>query len=221
MDDAERYQHANEILRAVGHDLKSPLTAVIGALEAMNTMGPRLSEQQRDIFCRLALKESYRLQHFVQNIMVLARLDSGAFDIQKTDMKLQDLLHPLRDRMVLEHPHVTIVMEEAPIMVKADSKWLTEALWQILDNAGRHNPQPVTLTIGTKNNQIMVGDNGMGIPDSLKATLFERHAKGPATIHQDASAGVGLTIAQAIFRAHGGDIHLLNGPGATFQMTTS
>jgi K+-sensing histidine kinase KdpD len=205
-----RYDYATEILREVGHDMKSPLTAVIGSLEALTMMGSRLSDQQRELLCRTGLKEAWRLQHFVQNILTLNRLENFGAELQRGDNKLNDLLRPLADRLKQQHPHVALALEESDAVWNVDGKWFSEAIWQVLDNIGKHNNDNVAATIRIVDGRLVIADEGIGIPSSITATAFDRHIKGPVTQNQDASAGVGLTIAKYIVDAHGGAIALQN-----------
>ncbi len=164
------------------------------------------------MLCRTGLKEAWRLQHFVQNILTLSRLENLGVELQPAASKLGNLLQPVVDRVRQQHPHVALTLEGNDTTWNVDGKWFTEALWQVADNIGKHNANNVTAIIKIEDGQLVIKDDGVGIAPSIMNTAFDRHIKGPSTQAQDASAGVGLTIAKQIITAHGGMIALQNVP---------
>jgi two-component system, OmpR family, sensor histidine kinase KdpD len=221
---ADRMAYAGQLLREITHDIKSPLTAIIGALEVMIGSGGKLTPAQQALLLKTSLAEAYRLDHFIHNLSLYQRLQLQDGKFEKTSTPLKEVFRALRAKLHHRHPHVSWPEKEVDILLSVEPRWFAEALWQILDNAGRHNKHPVQLffTIEEQVGQIAltISDQGAGIPAALARTLFDPYSKEDGNNDQ-IRAGLGLTIARDIMRRHGGDLHLVAQPTQDDKMPAS
>src|SRR5271170_5121367 len=142
----EREQLHRSILTSVSHDLKTPLSCIIGSLEIYERTKKKLSPAKKNTLIHTALQEAYRLDSFVTNILDMAKLESGAVKIKKElcvmDLLLEDCLVLLGHR--LRECDVTITAIPATFPVTTDPVLLMRAICIILDNAVKYAaPRPV------------------------------------------------------------------------------
>lgn len=211
LDRLERFRR--DFIADVSHEIKTPLTGILGAAEMLSESGA--SESQRPLLSMIS-KESTRLNALVQQILDLARLEreGEALDLAETDLvdlarESVDLMRPRAEAAGIA---LSFVAPEAPCVAKVDARLIGEAVGNLVSNAIRHSGSPdvaVSVSRTAQGFAIAVEDHGIGIPPEHAERVFERfHRVDPARAAESGGAGLGLAIARRIARLHGGDVVL-------------
>jgi two-component system, OmpR family, sensor histidine kinase KdpD len=231
------------LLRAVSHDLRSPLTAISTAAEAIAL--PGVSAPEREELASAILAETRRLSRLVDNLLDLSKLQAGAAEPRREwlsveeilGMALEDIAPPPSSNHSNNPPssfpsepphedfHVTID-RDLPL-VRADSTQLERAFVNVLENARRHSGgHPVSVrarvvrTMAGEGDRLIVRvvDRGPGIPPAQLERVFEPFYSAGTARGGRRGSGLGLAIARGFLEANGGSLHVesLPGQGATF-----
>ena len=165
--------------------------------------------------------EAHRMTHLVEDLLLLARLDSG----RPLERQLVDLSRLCADVVSDAHAagpdhHWNLEVPPEPVLVPGDDARLHQVVANLLANARVHtlpgSSVTLSLDVDRDNALLRVADDGPGIPAELQSEVFERFARADASrSHKDGSTGLGLAIVSAVVRAHGGTIALESVPGRT------
>jgi two-component system sensor histidine kinase KdpD len=209
------------VLRAISHDLRSPLTAITTASSALSA--ERVSESDRADLVGVLEDESARLAALVDDLLDLSRIESGAVNPQADWCDV----HETVDRAAAhararhgEHP-VEVALPELPL-VQADPKQLERVFFNLIDNAIRVSPdrEPVRITGGAGGGRVTVRviDRGPGIPSAQRSRVFEPFFRGR---RGGGGSGLGLAICRGFVEANGGRILLqtASGEGTSFAVS--
>lgn len=222
----ERERMRANLLRAVSHDLRTPLTSIYGATSAILENFEALSLEQRLKLTQGVQEDAQWLIRMVENLLSVTRIDDGKVQIQKTDTVLEELV----DSVVVKfHKHcpqqkVTVEIPEDFISIPMDPTLIEQVLLNLLENAIHHANGMTELVLKVEIRDGMavfaVSDNGCGIPAERMKQLFTgfvERAEAPLDGSRH-NMGIGLSVCSAIVKAHGGDIWGRNNPrqGATF-----
>ncbi|MDR3225986.1 MAG: DUF4118 domain-containing protein [Clostridiales Family XIII bacterium] len=238
-EEARAERHRSEFLRAVSHDLRTPLMGLIGTSEM-------ILERTEKNDPRYALAEAIRadsewLRTLIVNLLDLTRLRSGKLVLNKQSEAVEEVVGDAVLRVVrcFEGRNIDVRVPDALMLVPMDAGLIRQVLVNLLENAVKHTPTPneilVTVERG-KNKEVRfsVSDRGEGIDPAALPHIFrafytsgpaDPHTKrsaGPADLHAKHSVGLGLAICEAVVTAHGGTITAENrtdGPGARFTFT--
>lgn len=202
------------------HELRTPLAAIRGYTELAQR---RRAEVPGDVAHAMSRVESEadRMTHLVEDLLLLARLDSG----RPLDRQPVDLARLCADAISDAHAagpdhRWNLDVPAEPVLVPGDDARLHQVVANLLANARVHTPagSSVTLSLETAPDAavLRVRDDGPGIPAELQSEVFERFARADSSrSHQDGSTGLGLAIVSAVVRAHHGSIALSSVPGRT------
>lgn len=217
------------LLRAVSHDLRTPLTSIYGASSAIIENFDALTLEQRLKLTKEVQEDAQWLIRMVENLLSVTRIDDESVQIKKTPIVLEELI----DSVVLKfHKHfpnqkVLIRIPEEFVMIPMDSMLLQQVMFNLLENAVYHaaGMTELTITVECRENKAVfaVQDNGCGIPSERMKKLFSGYldrVEQPAdgTRH---NMGIGLSVCSAIIKAHGSEIIAFNRPegGAVFTFS--
>ena len=202
------------------HELRTPLTAIRGYAE-LAQRGDDVSERVAHAMNRVE-SESQRMTSLVEDLLLLARLDSGR-PLEHGSVDLSRLaLDAVGDAHIAgpDH-HWHLDLPDEPVLVTGDSARLHQVLVNLLANARTHTGAGTSVTTsialdGPDTAVLTVTDDGPGIPADLLDNVFERFARGDTSrCWRAGSTGLGLAIADAVVRAHGGRIAVHSVPGRT------
>ncbi len=212
------------ILRAVSHDLRSPLTAMRVAAESLASPAIELDEADRRHQLDTVRTEARRLDRLVANLLDLSRLESGAAAPRRELVAVDDLVaQALGELPAPEQARVVVTLAADVPLVEVDAVQVERALVNLLENALRYSPPgaDVRISASTESGEVVLGvrDEGPGIgSDDLTRVFepFERLAPGEAR----QGAGLGLAIARGFAEVNGGRIwaESRSGEGATFML---
>jgi two-component system OmpR family sensor kinase len=202
------------------HELRTPLTAIRGYTELARRRRDELPDEVAHAMGRVA-SESERMTHLVEDLLLLARLDSGRpLDSEQVDLS-QLAVDAVSDAHVAGPQHDwNLDLPDEPVLVTGDSARLHQVLTNLLANARVHTPAGTTVTASLTTQPshavLSVADNGPGIPPELQSEVFERFARGDTSrSRKGGSTGLGLAIVAAVVRAHHGTIAVRSVPGST------
>jgi two-component system sensor histidine kinase KdpD len=210
---AEVERLRNALLSALSHDLRTPLTALVGASTALYE--DKLDERERREFARMVVEEATRLNRLVGNLLELTRLESGKVAgkraLQAIDEVIGSALCRLEQQLEGRHVH-TLVPEEIPL-IRFDPVLIEQVLINLVENALKYTPAgtPIEILVELSKGQVSVevADRGPGVPQGHEERVFEKLYRGPDA-RGDGGVGLGLTICRAIVTAHDGRIVLRN-----------
>lgn len=189
------------------HELRTPLAILKGELELALRPGRTPDELRTAIMS--AGEEADRLARLAEDLLVIARLDQGRLPVRRTPVDLPELLSwgagRFGKRAADAGRRVEVTPVEAGLTVQADRLRLEQALGNLIDNALRHGGGDVVLGAQRRDGhvEIHVRDHGAGVPEEFLQTAFERFTRTDAARGRGGS-GLGLSIVEAIARAHGG-----------------
>ncbi len=233
LDDLLRQSERNTALLAqmLIHDLKNPLTALIGFLEMLSADG--LNESQRSLIDS-ALRNGRDLAGLVDDLLDLIRYNEGRLRLRLSDVSLPMLCAECVDELSawLAYETKTLILDVSPELpvIRADARLLKRILLNLLSNAIKHTPRGTTITLRVwrepyldigEQTVIEVADTGPGIPPERIERLFEPFgAMGETRSARQSSTGLGLAFCKMAITAHGGTIEVSSfpGDGATFRI---
>lgn len=233
---SERLKSA--LLDAVTHDIRTPLTSIKASatllLEDRETgeLIEHLSANEQHALLQVITHGADRLDHFVEGIVDLARIDAGDMKLYRNWGAVEDIIDAaLAQAEILTRQHriEVVVAEELPV-VRVDARAVSEVIYTLLDNASKYAPPDTAITIDAHRAadelvEIGVSDCGSGIDVDLRERVFERFYRAPGNGAPDGRAGgigMGLAIAKGIVEAHGGRIWIEDrkpGPGVRVAFT--
>lgn len=215
----------NALLSALSHDLKTPLTALVGASTAL--CGDRLDPRERREFTRMVAVEAERLNRLVGNLLELTRLEAGTVTVKRVPQAIDEVIGAALYRLEkqLQGRRIeTSVPEDVPLAA-FDPVLLEQVFINLLENAVKYTPEgsPIEISVRCEHDHIVVdvADHGPGVPAGEEEKIFERLYRGDADRRTAGGVGLGLTICRAIVTAHDGKIWFENrsGGGARFRFT--
>jgi two-component system, OmpR family, sensor histidine kinase KdpD len=222
---AERERLRSAMLTSVSHDLRTPLASIIGALSSLRSYRDRYDEQTRDELLGTALSEAQRLDRFVSNLLDMTRLDAGAVAPKREAVDVGDLISTaLRRAMPLLKDKVVVPSVPPGLPpLSLDFVLAEQVLFNLLDNAAKYSPAGGRIEVEARATggavEIVVRDEGPGIPADALDRLFHKFYRADAGDRQRAGTGLGLAIAKGFVEAQGGTIAARNRPdrsGAEF-----
>jgi two-component system sensor histidine kinase KdpD len=197
------------LLASLGHDLRTPLTAI--RVAASNIQEPLLTLEDRLEQSDLILAEVERLTRLFQNILEMVRIDAGAIASEPRWAHPSEIIAAARDQMEHTlHPHKLDVHVDPDVAVRLDPRLTATALAHLLENAAQYVPGDsaisVHASVTAEGLEIAVRDHGPGIATADLPHLFERFFRGGAARTRASGTGMGLWIARGLLAAEGGRI---------------
>jgi two-component system sensor histidine kinase KdpD len=215
---AETESLRNSLLNAISHDLRTPLAVLVGASSSLITDADRLSDAVRLELAATVHDEATRMTALVNNLLDMARLESGAIALACEWTPLEEIvgsvLGRLRDALAA-HPVKVALPADLPLL-HVDPVLLEQLFANLLENACKYTPAGTPIEISAQavpgRIRVEVADRGPGIPAGEEAKLFDKFYRLQREAAQR-GVGLGLAICKAIVAAHGGTISAANRPG--------
>lgn len=202
------------------HELRTPLSIVRAAAE-LGRAHATADTETRSLFSQIE-RTVDRMNGLVENLLLLARSDSGKLPLQREPLSLPAFLEERIAEVGLLFPQgATVVVEACPPVFTADPLLLTQLLQNVLGNALRHTPPNGTITLTATENTLTLRDSGPGIAPEHLPHLTERFYRvDSARARKGGGAGLGLAICQGIAHAHGGTLTItsVQGQGTTVEI---
>ena len=225
--EAERQKTYANLLRSVGHDIRTPLTGIAGAANVLIEQEDELEKPQRRELLQNINEEAQWLIRVVENMLSITRLGAEKTALRKTPEPAEELIESTVAKFTGRHSAIAAKVEvpQEFLMVPMDPILMQQVLTNLLENVADHarGATEVTVSLRRKDDnwaQITVADNGCGIPEEKLRTLFT--AFSDVTPHGDnrRNMGIGLSVCHTVVAAHGGRIYAENqkSGGAAFTV---
>lgn len=216
--ESEKERMRANLLRAVSHDLRTPLTTIYGSSSALLDNYGEFSDEQ----CRQMLKgiceDSQGLIQMVENLLSVTRLDGANVEIVKTNTAVDELVDSVLVKFAKRYPNqkVQVRVPEELVFVSADALLIEQVIMNMLENAVLHaeGMTKLSLKVYSGKGKVLfeIKDNGCGIPDDRMENIFnglycDTQTSGDG---KKKNTGIGLSVCASIIKAHGGEITVEN-----------
>lgn len=203
------------LLRAISHDLRTPLTSISGNAGILIGNSGVLSEEQKKGLYTDIYDDSMWLINLVENLLSITRIDNGTLNLNLQPELLEEviteaLLHINRNSV--KH-HIETLLHDELLMGKMDSQLIIQVIINIVDNAIKYTQPGSHITISAKKDgpsvRVEIADDGSGISDEAKAKLFDMfYTADNISVDGRRGLGLGLPLCKSIIQAHGGAIYV-------------
>lgn len=200
----------NSLLSAISHDLRTPLSVMVGLAEALKLTKPPLTGEAAEIATAVGAS-ALRMNTLVNNLLDMARLESGKVILNRQWQPIEDVVgSALRAiQPILDKHSVQVAMDDDLPPVHIDAVLIERVLINLIENAVKYTPQGTTIKLGATatpdNIELWVADEGPGLPHGHEEAIFSKFMRGKKE-SSIPGVGLGLAICRAIAKAHGGTI---------------
>lgn len=223
---AERMANETERLRSallssVSHDLRTPLSSIIGAAGSLESYGDAMDAQDRHSLLDTIRTEGERLDRYIQNLLDMTRLGHGDLALHRDWIGVDELLGSAIGRLQRYQPATRLEVHVAPTagVIWVHPALIEQALFNVLENAARFSPPGQAIVVDARRVEgdrlrFEVRDRGPGIPEEERARIFDMFysvSRGDRSGRK--GTGLGLAICRGMVGAHGGDVEALPNPG--------
>jgi two-component system sensor histidine kinase KdpD len=222
----EKEKTKADLLRSVSHDIRTPLTSIVGATSTLLENSDKMSEADKSQLLEDARDEAQWLIRVVENLLSITRMGNEQAEIKKEPEAAEEVLGEAASKFRKRFPTISISVH-APdnlLMVPMDAILIEQVISNLLENAVLHGETTSVVELSVRQAgtyaRFFVEDNGRGIPKEELPTLFDGSLKHnvSSSIDGKRNMGLGLTVCKAIVHAHGGSMRAGNRPngGAEF-----
>lgn len=225
----EKEQMRGNLLRAVSHDIRTPLTSIVGAVSAVMENHDKLSEEKSMTLLSDVKEEAQWLVRVVENLLLVTRIDADSAKVTKEPEMVEEILAEAVGKFKKRFPGapITIQMPEEVLFVPMDAMLIEQVLCNLMENAVVHGGVVGEIKLQVKNDGeyavFSVKDDGVGIDPKVLPRILEEsiYKESAGTVDGKRNMGIGLTVCQSIILAHGGKVRAYNrkSGGAAFEFT--
>lgn len=227
--ESEKEKMRADLLRAVSHDLRTPLTTIYGSASTLLEGKENFTEDQQYEMLKHIKEDSEWLTRIVENLLSITKIDSGKVKIIKTPTVLDELIDSVIVKFKKRYPTqaVTLDLPDEIVAIPMDAILIEQVLLNLLENAVQHaaGMTELSLKVSAAENYAVfeIKDNGCGIREDRLKRIFSGYyeAKGEPADSRKKNNGIGLSVCATIIKAHGGRITAENADegGAVFRFT--
>jgi two-component system sensor histidine kinase KdpD len=227
--ESEREKMRGNLLRAISHDLRTPLTSIYGSCSALIDNHDVLSRDQQLKLLQDMQEDAENLIRIVENLLSVTRVNGEAVTVRKTPTVLEELIDSVLQKFHKRHPNqqITVTIPDDFVSIPMDALLIEQVLINLLENAVYHayGMTELCLTVRTDSTTAIfeISDDGIGIPKERLEHLFsgQQYRKDTPTDSNRSGMGIGLSVCSAIIKAHNGTITGNNqqGGGAQFRFS--
>ena len=216
--ESEKERMRADLLRAVSHDLRTPLTTIYGSGTTLLENSEAMTEEQKRKIVTGIKEDAEWLVRMVENLLSITRIDSGKVSIVKTPTVLDELIDSVILKFKKRYPERSVILElpEDLIVIPMDAILIEQVLVNILENAVQHAKGMTQLTLRVSIHgdraSFEIMDDGCGLDPKRLGTIFTGYyfSENEIADSQKKNAGIGLSVCATIIKAHGGTIHAEN-----------
>ena len=206
----------NTLFSSLSHEMRTPITTIIGCIDNLQANSPRLSEKNKaDLLSEMSVA-SMRLNQQVENLLNMSRLEAGVLRIKKDWCDINDLVHKTIQRLEsnLKKYKVAVDTSENLPLFKLDFGLMEQVVYNLIINVTQHTPENTLITIQAaciQNRLVMtIADNGFGFPEKEIDKVFDKFYRMKGST--PGGTGLGLSIVKGFVEAHNGTVKLENLP---------
>jgi two-component system sensor histidine kinase KdpD len=199
----EKEKLRGQILSSVSHDLKTPLAAIIGSLNILTSMGSKITDIQKIDLLKTSASEAHRLNNFINNILNMARIESGVIKPKKEWFSVRDIALHAKKTFREKYPDRVIQVTEINhnLQMNTDPALFEQIMLTILDNAVKYSPPETDITLSIEKNislDFLIRDKGNGIEKNMLEKIFDKYTRLEMGDRKTAGTGLGLAIARSL-----------------------
>ena len=217
-----------DFINNMTHELKTPISTISLSAEMMMRL-TEISTEQVHKYASIIYKENKRLEHQVERVLNVAKLDKDQVVLNKDQFDVNELLDEVKENFELHHLEkggaIHIELNAVNHIIQADAVHLTNVIYNLLENAVKYCESVPNITIQTRNEKqgiwIEIEDNGIGIKKENLSLIFDKFYRVPTgNLHNVKGFGLGLYYVKLIVDAHGGKVNVKSTPGkgTTFSL---
>lgn len=219
----EKVEHEKEkmranLLRAISHDLRTPLTNISGSASVLLENKENLSFQQQTNLLQGIQEDAHWLVHMVENLLSITKLDNGQVELNKKTIALDELVGDVLHTFKKQYPDqpIELILPEEIVFIPMDILLIEQVLFNILQNAMQHakNMTRLILRIQTIDQKVRfeIEDNGCGLSHNQLKHMFEGYYESEhrPSDGKRRNMGIGMSVCSSIIKAHGGEIWVEN-----------
>jgi CheY-like chemotaxis protein/nitrogen-specific signal transduction histidine kinase len=221
-------QAKSDFVATASHELRSPLTSIKGFIELLqSTENENLTERQQE-FIQIALQSTDRLVDLVNDLLDVARIESGQYEIRPRSCDLRSTVEEvaalMAPRIEDKHQRLDVQIAEPRHQAVADPARVRQMITNLLTNAHQYTGEHGTITLrlegDARTTRIAVGDSGRGMSPEDARRVFDRFYRGTSSDRRAPGTGLGLSIVRSLVELHGGtiDVDSAVGRGTTFTI---
>lgn len=223
----EKEKSRSNLLRAISHDIRTPLTSIMGSSEAFTENYEKLSDSEKKELVKDINEEAAWLIRVVENLLSVTKVSGKEAYIQKNPEAPEEILGEVIMKFKKQFPHITVKssVPDDLLFVPMDATLIEQVIKNLMENAVFHGGNITEVSVSVEYNSrfaaFSVSDNGCGIREDILPVLFDGTftPDKEKTGDKKRSMGIGLSVCMSIIKAHGGSMHAYNKPhgGATFE----
>lgn len=218
----------SNLLRAISHDLRTPLTSISGNAGVLMEKSIVLEEEKKQELYRSIYDDSMWLVNLTENLLSITRIENGTMHLQTNAELLDDVFREALshlDRQSQEH-HISVELDDDLLMAKIDVQLIIQVIINIVNNAVKYTPAGSNITLRAEKRgamvEVTISDDGSGISDEAKRHLFDMfYTASQGKPDSRRGLGLGLNLCRSIITAHGGNISITDNlpHGSVFTFT--
>lgn len=210
-------EHTNDFLNNMTHEFKTPLTNIALAGKMMMKDTAIKQEEKIKHYSAIILEENEKLRLQVEQVLSMTALERGEIPLHKTALDIHQLINDALKNMSMQvddkKGNIKLNLAAQPFVVMGDKSHLTNAIYNLIDNAIKYSASKPEILIQTsnidKNLMVVVSDKGIGIEKEYQQKVFDKYFRVPTgNIHDVKGFGLGLAYVKKIIELHGGTIEL-------------
>ena len=222
----EKEKNRANLLRAISHDIRTPLTSIMGSASAILDNNDKLSERAKQELVTDIHEQAVWLIRVVENLLSITRINDSPATLEKRDEMVEEIVGEVMEKFKKQYPEVMLRVNVPAnlLFVPMDAMLIEQVMMNILENAVRHggcNAISIQVKAEKKKAVFEFADNGTGIKKELLANLFSNYFVADKENKQDhkRNMGIGLSVCMTIIKAHGGGMKAYNSQkgGAVFE----
>ena len=216
---AETERLRSALLSSVSHDLRTPLAAIIGAADSLDSYGEVMPPEDRHSLLDTVRSEGERLDRYIQNLLDMTRLGHGTMTLRRDWIGVDELIGSATGRLRRYQPaaEFTVAVDQGLGPIWVHPALVEQALFNVIENAAKFSPPqtPVHVAAQDVDGQVRidVSDQGPGIPEAERQRIFDTFYSVERGDRGREGTGLGLAICRGMIGAHGGEVVAMVGPG--------
>ncbi|MFV1960454.1 MAG: sensor histidine kinase, partial [Acidimicrobiia bacterium] len=217
-EDAEELRESNEskerLLASVSHEIRTPLTAIVGLSEEILSSRTSLGDEELDELNGIIAIQSRELAELVEDLLVASRADGGTLSIRPDVVDLRDQAEKVLQGVQESHPtDKEIILRGEGVVAWADPLRVRQVIRNLLTNAIKYGGGQIVLGVSENEGraQVMVADDGVGVPVLESDLIFERYYRSAQSPTQPGSVGIGLAVSRQLADMMDGTLEYING----------